>query len=508
MTETHDDPARLMRALWLAVGALLLLRLGSMALIPLMDTTEARYGEIGRKMAALHDWITPWHDHGQPFWGKPPLSFWLTALSFKFLGVHEFSARLPHLLCGLWTAACIWNVARVRAASHGVIAVALLAGGLLFHVSSGAVMTDPALVLGTTLALCSAWLALTGTSRAQRTRHAWLTFVGTAIAVLAKGPLALVLVGAPMMLWALWCGRWRALWQALPWVRGVALLAVLCVPWFVMAERKTPGFLAYFILGEHFHRFVTPGWSGDLYGNAHAEPKGQIWLFAAVAVLPWTVLLPVLALCRRRRARPPFDPPQPALGPWQITDRETGRWPLLMALVPLVFFTASSNIIWTYALPALPGMAWWTARWMGRDPAQGLRWAVAGAVSACALIATALIAAASFGQFEGKAGRAMVARCEAARAQQPPAALSSPSDPIVVVLGRRSLSADFYSAGRAPHVHDLREAAARIPPAGGCLALGPGDVDRVEASGLQIVQNLGLASGLQILWVRAEPGAR
>ena len=93
-----EESARLIRALWLAVGALLLVRLAAMALIPLMDTTEARYGEIARKMAALNDWITPWHDHGQPFWGKPPLSFWLTALSFKLLGVHEFSARLPHLL--------------------------------------------------------------------------------------------------------------------------------------------------------------------------------------------------------------------------------------------------------------------------------------------------------------------------------------------------------------------------------------------------------------------------
>ncbi|MEY2617056.1 MAG: hypothetical protein RL522_58 [Pseudomonadota bacterium] len=501
-----EEPARLMRALWLAVGALLLLRLAAMALIPLMDTTEARYGEIARKMVTLNDWITPWHDHGQPFWGKPPLSFWLTALSFKLLGVHEFSARLPHLLCGLLTAACIWNVARVRATSQGSIAVAILAGGLLFHVSSGAVMTDSALVLGTTAALCSAWLALTGATLAQRTRHAWLTFLATAVAVLAKGPLALVLIGAPMMLWALWCGRWRALWQALPWVRGVVLLAVLCLPWFVVAERKTPGFFEYFIVGEHFHRFVTPGWRGDLYGNAHAEPKGKIWLFAAGAMLPWALLLPALAFWRR--ASPAYASPEIEQGPWQITDRETGRWPLLMALVPLVFFSASSNIIWTYALPALPGLAWWAARWMGRNPVQGLRWAVAGAAGACAVMAVALIVAGSLGRFERSTGKAMVARCESERTQRVPAAQQSLSDPIVMVLGRRSLSADFYSAGRAPRVQDLREAAARVPPAGGCLALSPGDVERVEASGLQIVQNLGLASGQQILWVRAAPGAK
>ncbi|HTM72428.1 MAG TPA: glycosyltransferase family 39 protein, partial [Pseudolabrys sp.] len=57
-----------------------------MGLVPLMDTTEARYGEIARKMAELNDWVTPWFDYGVPYWGKPPLAFWLTATSFKVFG--------------------------------------------------------------------------------------------------------------------------------------------------------------------------------------------------------------------------------------------------------------------------------------------------------------------------------------------------------------------------------------------------------------------------------------
>ena len=42
------------------------------------------------------------------------------------------------------------------------------------------------------------------------------------------------------------------------------LMLALSVPWYVVAERHTPGFLNYFLLGEHWHRFVTPGWGGDL----------------------------------------------------------------------------------------------------------------------------------------------------------------------------------------------------------------------------------------------------
>ncbi|WP_457333927.1 ArnT family glycosyltransferase [Rhizobacter sp. P5_C2] len=85
--------ARATAALVLLIAAMVLLRLCGMAWLPLMDTTEARYAEVGRKMLELGDWITPWHDYGVPFWAKPPLSFWLTALSMKCFGVNEWAAR-------------------------------------------------------------------------------------------------------------------------------------------------------------------------------------------------------------------------------------------------------------------------------------------------------------------------------------------------------------------------------------------------------------------------------
>jgi len=91
---TADSSRLFRRAVPVLIGLLLLARLIGMAVVPLMDTTEARYGETGRIMADLNDWITPWFDYGVPFWGKPPLAFWVTAASFKAFGVSEFTARL------------------------------------------------------------------------------------------------------------------------------------------------------------------------------------------------------------------------------------------------------------------------------------------------------------------------------------------------------------------------------------------------------------------------------
>ena len=71
-------PALAARRYALAAVAVLVLRLISLPLYPLTDTTEARYALVARLMADSGDWITPWFAPGVPFWGKPPLLFWVT----------------------------------------------------------------------------------------------------------------------------------------------------------------------------------------------------------------------------------------------------------------------------------------------------------------------------------------------------------------------------------------------------------------------------------------------
>src|SRR3546814_4841624 len=75
--------------LWWVLAAVLGLRLASMWLFPLIDTSEPRYAEIARIMAVSGDWVTPWFEPGEPFWGKPPLAFWAQALSIKLLGLRS-----------------------------------------------------------------------------------------------------------------------------------------------------------------------------------------------------------------------------------------------------------------------------------------------------------------------------------------------------------------------------------------------------------------------------------
>lgn len=471
------------RRLWLLVGALALARLAAMALLPLMDTTEARYGEIGRKMAALGDWVTPWHAQGVPFWGKPPLSFWLTAGSFKLLGVSEFAARLPHFACGALMAWLAWDLGRLRDAATARLAVAVLAGSALFWVSAGAVMTDAALVAGTTLCMHAFWVALHAGEPARRRRAGWLFFAGLALGLLAKGPLALVLTGTPLLLWMAWTRGWRCVRRGLPWLRGTALALALALPWYVLAEQRTPGFLAYFIVGEHWHRFVTPGWQGDLYGTAHRYAPGTIWLFAAAALMPWTLLLPLAAWRGRGQPRLAAAP----------GTRAWNGYLLLWTLVPLLFFTPARNIIWTYPLPALPAAALLAASWLARRPQAATRWAAAG-LSASLLLALGLSAAGwRTGQVENASARAAVRAWEARR--------GSGDEPLVFV-GGRTFSAAFYSADQARAVSGPRDIPAELVARGAFVALASGEAAALPAAGWAIAREEGRFGGWTLVRLR------
>ena len=347
-----------------------LVRLAILGAYPLMDTTEARYGDIGRMMAESGDWITPWFRPDIPFWGKPPLSFWCTALSFKLFGVNEFTARLPHWILGVLGGWLVWDLAARRSIREAVIAVSLLTGCLIYYFASGAVMTDMALTLGLTLSMWSFWLAVQPNQLpGLQTRARWLFFVSLGWGLLAKGPLAPVLAGLAIGAWLLTS---RCYWpevRRLPWVRGFILSLAVAAPWYLAAEQKTPGFLNYFLVGEHIKRFLIPGWDGDLYGHAHDYPRGMIWLFLLLMLIPWTALIPAFLGFGKGKKSSLSLPLNSSVVPINSSQIAWRNYLLAWGLMPAVFFTFASNIIMPYVLPGIPALALLGGFYLvGRDP--------------------------------------------------------------------------------------------------------------------------------------------
>ena len=149
----------------------------------------------------------------------------------------------------------------------------------------------------------------------------------------------------PIFFYLLIFGGWKQFFRELPWIAGIFISLIAPGIWYVSAEIHTPGFLEYFLLGEHIYRFIKPGWTGDLYGNAHIQAHGMILVYALVALLPW----PFIFMGRLFQSGQSF-----------ITGFKNDRFKVFLGLwlvTQLVFFCLPANIIWPYYLPIAPAFA-------------------------------------------------------------------------------------------------------------------------------------------------------
>lgn len=353
-TSLSADHRRDATSIWIWLLALALaLRLLSLPLMPLTDNTEARYAEIARLMLSLGDWISPHIRPDEVFWAKPPLSTWSQALSMTVFGVSEWAARLPALLWSLLSlGALAWMVQRELQRTQVWALLFVLMLSPLFFISAGAVMTEAALGACAMLVQAAWWRVLHDEGAAAR-RAGRVLALGLGLALLAKGPAAAVLALLPIGLHCLWRGHWGKVAAVLrdPWAWLIML--GLSLPWYVAAELRTPGFLQYFLLGEHVMRFLQPGWKGDRYGFAHAQPLGMIWLYTLLAALPAAALtLGRLGWLRARMGTGAVGRAYRDNG-----GTELARFALCMVAAPLLLFSFARNLIPTYAMTAVPGMA-------------------------------------------------------------------------------------------------------------------------------------------------------
>ena len=326
------------KILSISVIALLIFRLLLTATIPLLDKTEARYAEIARIMQETKQWIVLQIDYGVPFWAKPPLSTWLSAGSFELFGINEFAARFPSFLLSVILIIIAGKMVKKEGYSFYLPGFILLTMPE-FLIHTGVVSTDTSLEFCITIMMISFWQAMKSETK---TYWNYLFFVALGIGLLAKGPLIIVLTFPPLFLWC--CQdlkRFKTILSKFSIIPGILITAIIAIPWYYFAEKETPGFLNYFIVGEHYKRFVEPGWKGDLYGSGHSQPKGMIWLYMIAFVFPWIQV--VLYKIWKNKTT--------------IFKNSWISFLLLWAFWTPLFFTISSNILHTYALPsAMPIM--------------------------------------------------------------------------------------------------------------------------------------------------------
>ena len=335
-------------ALWFFLGLLPLL------VRPLWEPDEGRYAEIAREMLGSGDWLTP-HLNGVLYFEKPPLQYWLSALSMKLFGLNGAAARLPLALASglmIWAA---WRLAKRLGARDPLWAPFMAATGLLAFLA-GQILTLDALFSAFLVAAIAAFVEAVARRREGQPSLGWtlLTFALLAGAMLTKGLAEVILTGGILVFSLVFAWKdadlRRAVLRTALDPLGWLLYLVLVVPWFWAVNRTNPGHAQFFFIHEHFTRFLT---------HEHARQGSNNWLLdklyflgiLALGLLPW---LSATAVALKRtwtflKGRGPQG--QDHLARWIVGIT------VMAFLWPLAFFSVSGSKLPPYILPAIVPLA-------------------------------------------------------------------------------------------------------------------------------------------------------
>ena len=324
-------PRNIPRALWLVLPLAYFLYFYHLAAVGLIGPDEPRYAAVARTMAASGDWITP-RLLGQPWFEKPALLYWIEGIGFRLGLGPEVAPRLPIALLALaFLGLNWWILHREFGGPTASFATGILGTSVAWIVSSQVGTTDLPLTVTYSAAML---LALPWVRNRDARFLPWVAAL-LGLAVLAKGPVAVVLACPLLVPW----GRpfWPTLGRnVLTFIRPRVVLPFLAVsvPWYALCTWANGiAFLKDFFWLHNVERFVSTSAVGH-----HSEPW---WFFAPVLLallLPWTPLLPLTL----RRAF--------------YTDSRR-LFLLAWAALWLIFFSASANMLPSYILPLIPAVA-------------------------------------------------------------------------------------------------------------------------------------------------------
>jgi 4-amino-4-deoxy-L-arabinose transferase-like glycosyltransferase len=326
-------------------GPLLFSALG----LSLLDPDEGLYADIANRMrAAGGDWVIP-HFNGLPYLEKPPLYFWLTALTLTSGEHAEWTLRAWSALMALGTALLTWRMGRrLYGDRAGVYAGLMLLTTVGYALYVRKASTDFVFVFCLTLALYG-FLRDTEHRRGARSRFL-LLYVGAGLAVLAKGLIGVVF---PAVIVALTLARVRGGLSVkdLNLGRGLAVFGLVTLPWHLAAAWRAPALFWFYLVDNQVLRFLDR--RAFVEDDVPLSTLGFL-LVTFVWLFPWSVFVLARGTAAGSRA---------------------ARWRpgvLIWALVIVGFFAASRSKLEYYALPAFPALAmlvaaaWATGRDIGR----------------------------------------------------------------------------------------------------------------------------------------------
>ncbi len=324
---------------------ILLLVLGALLYVAFLGLRDLWYpdeldiAEVARSMYLSGDWISP-RRMGEIWVDYPPMIYWAgTISSHVFNGMSAFSLRLPNALAAIITVVIVgfagkrWFDERT-----GLWAGFALLTFLSFVYEANSYRPD---VLFTLMITAGMTIYAEGVGERPRLVLRAVAFAFFGLAMLAKGPLGLLLPGLVLVLWLGTQRQWRHVFELAP----LSLIAIgVYLPWFA-ATSDAMGWdsMLYEFYAQNLERFLTSEHRG------HAQPwfyyLRNFWMDFA----PWSWLFPAAILWLVRSDR--WRDPRIQLALWWF-----GTF--------FVFLTIAATKRQLYMLPAYPAVALLIGPWL------------------------------------------------------------------------------------------------------------------------------------------------
>ncbi|MGZ3852090.1 MAG: ArnT family glycosyltransferase [Flavisolibacter sp.] len=305
------------------LGTLLFAGLGSP---PIYIIDEARNAQCAREMMQNHTFIVPTFN-GKLRTDKSPLHYFFMIGAYKLFGVSSFSARFFSAIFGLLTLLLVsLFTSKYLGSRVALLTTIILGSSTHFLFEFRMAVPDPYYIFFTLSAFLSGFAYL----KEDKTGWAYAAALFAAFGTLAKGPVAVFLPVAALIIYAAHKKKWHKLFSR-HMLGAFSLFLAVALPWYILVHYATNGeWTKSFFLDHNLERY---SFSREGHGGFILLPL----LVCLVGLLPFSSFL--LEPIRRRKI---------------LFSNEAVSFSLIAFLVVMIVFSLSATKLPNYAIPAYP----------------------------------------------------------------------------------------------------------------------------------------------------------
>ena len=323
----------------------------------LTDRDEGSNAEAAREMLETGDWISPTLNY-EPRFAKPAFVYWLISGSYSLFGINEFAARFPSAISGLCVLLVQYAfVYRWLGAPLAWLSSVMLLLNMEFLAINRMVLTDPELVVFTTLAGYSFWHALHSSTKA----NSWwfiCFYLAMGFGMWVKGPVGIIIPLVGVIPYLTITRQWKDFWHKGFPLLGTALVLLVAAPWYVAMFQ---------IHGEAYWAAAQANTTGRFMSPMEGH-GGTLFFYVPILLLgffPWSAFLPSVLYQSLKQWKAYWN------GQSFVTGETNLEFFLSMWVVGLlIFFTLSATRLPHYIYPLFPASAILVALWWKRFQAQ------------------------------------------------------------------------------------------------------------------------------------------